>query len=82
MVPRKRKSIGVSATKTYLLEGLDGANCAAKIKAKLKAIDGVDDATITFATKQLKLSAKTGRFDSLDPVSFKHHGGRFNSRNS
>ena len=58
LVPRKRKSMGVSATKTYLLEGLDCANCAAKIEAKLKEMDGVDDVSITFATKQLKLSAK------------------------
>lgn len=65
LVPRKRKSMGVSATKTYLLEGLDCANCAAKIEAKLKEMDGVDDVSITFATKQLKLSAKNP--DALIP---------------
>lgn len=65
LVPRKRKSMGISATKTYILEGLDCANCAAKIEAKLRTMEGVDDASITFATKQLKLSAKNP--DSLIP---------------
>lgn len=58
LVPRKRKAMGISATKTYILEGLDCANCAAKIEARLREMDGVDDVSITFATKQLKLSAK------------------------
>ena len=59
IVPRKRKKItSVSDTKLYILEGLDCANCAAKIEAKLRTMDGVDDVPITFATKQMKLSAK------------------------
>ena len=58
LVPRKRKSMGVSNTRSYILEGLDCANCAAKIEAKLREMDGVDDVSITFATKQMKLSAK------------------------
>lgn len=59
IVPRKRKKItSVSDTKLYILEGLDCANCAAKIEAKLKTMDGVDDVTITYATRQMKLSAK------------------------
>ena len=44
--------------KVYILEGLDCANCAAKIEAKLRTLNGVDDLTITYATKQMKLSAK------------------------
>jgi len=58
LVPRKRRSMGVSATRTYILEGLDCANCAAKVEARLKDMSGVDDVSITFATKQMKLSAK------------------------
>ena len=58
LVPRKRKISGVSATKIYILEGLDCANCAAKIENRLKTMPGVDDAVITFATRQLRLSAK------------------------
>lgn len=66
LVPRKRRNMGVSATKTYLLEGLDCANCAAKVEARLKEMEGVDDVSITFATKQMKLSAKNP--DSLIPA--------------
>lgn len=58
LVPRKRGPVGVSATKTYILEGLDCANCAAKVEARVKEMNGVDDVSITFATKQMKLSAK------------------------
>ena len=65
LVPRKRRSMGVSATRIYILEGLDCANCAAKVEAKLKEMDGVDDVSITFATRQMKLSAKDP--DSLIP---------------
>lgn len=65
LVPRKRRSMGVSATRIYILEGLDCANCAAKVEAQLKEMDGVDDVAITFATKQMKLSAKDP--DSLIP---------------
>ena len=59
IVPRQRKKLsGISNTKVYILEGLDCANCAAKIEAKLRTLNGVDDLTITYATKQMKLSAK------------------------
>lgn len=59
IVPRKRKAPKtVSQTKIYILEGLDCANCAAKIEAKLRTLEGVDDVTITYATKQMKLSAR------------------------
>ena len=59
IVPRQRKKLsGISNTKVYILEGLDCANCASKIEAKLRTLNGVDDLTITYATKQMKLSAK------------------------
>jgi Cd2+/Zn2+-exporting ATPase len=67
IVPRTRKKINsISNTKVYILEGLDCANCAAKIEAKLKTVSGVDDVMITFATKQMKLSAKDP--DALVPT--------------
>lgn len=46
-------------TETYLLEHLDCANCAAKIEAAINALPGVSRATVTFATKQLKLTARS-----------------------
>ena len=45
------------AQKVYILENLDCANCAAKIEAKFNALPEVEEATITFATRQLRLKA-------------------------
>lgn len=67
LVPRNRKSVAtVSKTKVYVLEGLDCPNCAAKIERKIKTMDGVDDVSITYANKQMRLSA--GRPDVLIPA--------------
>ena len=43
--------------KIYIIENLDCANCAAKIEAKFNAHPAVEEATITFATRQLRLTA-------------------------
>ena len=44
--------------KVYIMENLDCANCAAKIEAKFNALPEVEEATITFATKQLRITAE------------------------
>ena len=44
--------------KVYILKNLGCANCAAKMEAKIKELPGVEYATITFATNQLRLSAR------------------------
>ena len=44
--------------KIYMIEDLDCANCAAKIEAKFNALPEVEEATITFATRQLRLTAQ------------------------
>lgn len=41
----------------YILEGLDCANCAAKIEKKAGELDGIDSATMNFVTKTLTLNA-------------------------
>ncbi|MBP3673607.1 MAG: cadmium-translocating P-type ATPase [Oscillospiraceae bacterium] len=46
------------ARKIYIIENLDCANCAAKIEAKINALPEVQEATITFATRQLRLTAQ------------------------
>lgn len=67
VVPRqRRKNTGISNTKIYILEGLDCANCAASVERKLKTLPEVDDVTITYATRQMKLSAKDP--DAILPV--------------
>ena len=43
--------------KIYIIENLDCANCAAKIEAKFNAHPAVEEAAITFATRQLRLTA-------------------------
>ena len=44
--------------KIYIMENLDCANCAAKIEAKFNAHEQVAEATITFSTRQLRLTAE------------------------
>ncbi len=44
--------------KIYVLENLGCANCAAKMEAKIAALPGISSATITYATKQLRVTAK------------------------
>ena len=44
--------------KVYIIENLDCANCAAKIEAKFNALPEVEEAVITFATRQLRLKAE------------------------
>ncbi len=44
--------------KVYILENLGCANCASKIEHKAASLPGVKEATITFATKQLRLIAE------------------------
>lgn len=43
--------------KTYHIENLDCANCAAKAEEKIRKLPGVADAVITFSTMQLRLTA-------------------------
>lgn len=43
--------------KVYILEGLGCANCAAKMERQIRELPGVEMATITFATKQLRVAA-------------------------
>ena len=45
-------------TKIYIIEHLDCANCAAKIEHKMNAHPAVKEAVITFATRQLRLTAE------------------------
>lgn len=44
-----------SVKRELILEGLDCANCAMKIEQKVGLIKGVDEATLNFATKSLKI---------------------------
>lgn len=51
--------------KTFELEDLDCANCAAKMEAAIKKIDGVNDATVSYVAQKLVLDADDARFDDI-----------------
>ena len=44
---------------------LDCANCAAKMEAAIKKIDGVQDAAVSFMTQKLTIQADDARFDAV-----------------
>ncbi len=43
--------------RTYILENLGCANCAAKMEKRIRELPEVENATLTFATKQLKVAS-------------------------
>ena len=47
--------------KTFKVEGLDCANCAAQLEEAIKKVEGVDDATVNFITQKMKLKKATKR---------------------
>ena len=51
--------------KTFILEELDCANCAAKMQESIKKIAGVNDCNITFMTKKMVLDADDANFDKI-----------------
>ena len=58
VVPREGEGPFKFATKVYVLENLGCAHCAAKMERAINNLPEVSDATLTFATKQLKVTAK------------------------
>lgn len=46
------------STKIYMLENLGCAHCAAKMEERIAELSGISEATITFATKQLRVTAE------------------------
>lgn len=51
--------------KTYKLQDLGCANCAAKMEAAIGKIDGVNEASIAFMTSKLKIDADDEHFDAI-----------------
>ena len=51
--------------KRFKLVNLDCANCAAKMEAAIKKLDGVNDATVSFMTQKLTLDAEDARFEEI-----------------
>ncbi len=57
VVPRT-KSPGSTVTRTYTVENLGCANCAAKMEKRISELSGITNATLTFATRQLRVTGK------------------------
>lgn len=51
--------------KTFKLQDLDCANCAAKMEDAIKKLDGVNNATVSFMTQKLTLDADDAKFDAI-----------------
>ena len=51
--------------KTYTLEELDCAHCAAKMETAINKIDGVIEAKISFMTQKLTIDADEKDFDNI-----------------
>ncbi len=51
--------------KTFMLEDLDCANCAAKIENAIKELDGVMSASVSFMSQKLVLEAPDEIFDEV-----------------
>lgn len=51
--------------KTFALEELDCANCAAKLERAVSKLEGVQGVTISFLTQKLTLEAADEAFDSV-----------------
>ncbi|MDA8210559.1 heavy metal translocating P-type ATPase [Desulfotomaculum nigrificans] len=56
----------VTGRKELILEGLNCASCASKIEEQIKALAGVTEVSVNFATK--KLSLETERVEELEQV--------------
>lgn len=51
--------------KTFKLEDLDCANCAAKMETAIKKLDGVKDASVSFMTQKMTIEADDAVFDAV-----------------
>ena len=51
--------------KTFKLIDLDCANCAAKMEAAIKKIDGVTNATVSFMSQKMTIEADDAMFDKV-----------------
>lgn len=54
--------------KVYSIEGIDCANCAAKIEDKINKLKGVDEATLNFMTSKLSIEFKDSDEKNIEEV--------------
>lgn len=51
--------------KKFKLEDLDCANCAAKMEAAIKKIEGVNDASVSFLAQKMTIDASDEKFGDI-----------------
>ena len=51
--------------KTFMLEDLDCANCAAKMETAINKLEGVNKATVSFLAQKMTVDAVDDRFDEI-----------------
>lgn len=51
--------------KTFKLQDLDCANCAAKMETAIKKLDGVKSATVSFMSQKMTIEADDAEFDEI-----------------
>ena len=51
--------------KTFKLEDLDCANCAAKLERAIAKIDGVQSATVSFMAQKMIIEAAADKFEEI-----------------
>jgi cation transport ATPase len=54
-----------SMKKTFRLEGLDCANCAAKMEKAINELDGVKEATVNFMTTKLVIEGDDDKMPTI-----------------
>ncbi|MEG6521955.1 cation transporter [Desulfotomaculum sp. 1211_IL3151] len=51
--------------KKFILEGLDCANCAAKMEKSIRQLDGVKEATVNFMTRKLVIEGEAEKMIAI-----------------
>nr|WP_317283839.1 heavy metal-associated domain-containing protein [uncultured Sellimonas sp.] len=51
--------------KKFKMQNLDCAHCAAKMEDKIRKIEGVQEATVSFMMQKLTIEAEEDRFDEI-----------------
>ena len=57
--------------KTYVLEGLNCAHCAAKIENEVRKINGVTSASVNFMTSKMVIEAEDAHLDEIEKSAVK-----------
>lgn len=57
--------------KTFCLDGLGCANCAAKMEREINKIDGVQNATVNFMTTKMVIEGEDEKMETIVPTAEK-----------